>query len=139
MDSQPNIYGFVNLGVENMTDSDGVQEAKNALVFLAVGINVYWKLPIGYFMMDWLMGRETANILEKAIELLTDTGVKLHFVTFYGTSVNITRANCLEADLNYNPYIINSRTNEPIYMILDNAHLIKLMRTSSSDTEHLMY
>lgn len=116
MDSQRNIYGFINLGMENMTDGNEVQEAKNALVFLAVGINGYWKLPIGYFMIDRLTSRERerANILKKAIELLTDTGAKLHSVTFDRTSVNITMAKCLGADLNSKPYIIyiiNPRIN----------------------------
>lgn len=41
MDTRHNVYRFENLGLENMIDGDGVQEAKNALVFLAVDINGY--------------------------------------------------------------------------------------------------
>lgn len=107
MDSQRNIYGFVNLGVANDMDGDEIQEAKNALVFLAVGINGYWKLPIGYFLIDGLNGQEKANLLQKAIELLSDTGVKINSITFDGTSVNITMVKSLGADLNTRPYIIN--------------------------------
>ncbi|KAF0761572.1 THAP-type domain-containing protein [Aphis craccivora] len=86
MNSQRNIYGFVNLGMAIDMDGDEIQEAKNALVFLAVGINGYWKLPIGYFLIDGLNGQERVNLLQKAIELLSDTGVKINSITFDGTS-----------------------------------------------------
>lgn len=44
INSQRNVNGFVNLG-DNHTIPNGnkIPEAKNALVFLAIGINGYWK------------------------------------------------------------------------------------------------
>uniref|UniRef100_A0A2S2NKA9 THAP domain-containing protein 9 n=1 Tax=Schizaphis graminum TaxID=13262 RepID=A0A2S2NKA9_SCHGA len=136
MDSQRNVYGFVNLGVANDMDGDEIQEAKNALVFLAVGINGYWKLPIGYFLIDGLNGKERANLLQKAIELLSDTGVKINSITFDGTSVNTTMVKSLGADLNTKPYIINPQRNEPIYIFLDAAHMIKLVRNAWGDKKY---
>jgi len=110
MDSNRNIYGFVNLGTFNdASDPDKtVPEAKNALVFLLVGVNGYWKLPIGYFLIDGLSGNKRANILEKAIELISQTGVKLNSLTFDGASVNMTMVSTLGADLNNVTYIMNS-------------------------------
>jgi len=41
-------YGGVNLGtgLENC-NSDNIQETANALVFLPIGINGHWKVPVG--------------------------------------------------------------------------------------------
>jgi hypothetical protein len=136
MDSQRNVYRFVNLEVANDLEGDEIQEAKNALVFLAVGINGYWKLPIGYFLIDGLNGKERANLLQKAIELLSDTGVKINSITFDGTSVNTTMVKSLVADLNTRPYIINPYRNEPIYIFLDAAHMIKLVRNAWGDKKY---
>lgn len=136
MNSQRNIYGFVNLGMAIDMDGDEIQEAKNALVFLAVGINGYWKLPIGYFLIDGLNGQERVNLLQKAIELLSDTGVKINSITFDGTSVNITMVKSLGADLNTRPYIINLHRNEPIYIFIDAAHMIKLVRNAWGDKKY---
>jgi len=136
LDSQRNIYGFVNLGVANDMDGDEIQEAKNALVFLAVGINGYWKLPIGYFLIDGLNGKERANLLQKAIELLSDTGVKINSITFDVTSVNTTMVKSLGADLNTRPYILNPHRNEQIYIFLDAAHMIKLVRNAWGDKKY---
>jgi len=68
-------YGGVNLGtgLENC-DSDNIQEATNALVFMAVGINGHWKVPVGYFLIHSFSGTERANILTKCLELIADTG-----------------------------------------------------------------
>jgi len=105
------------------------------LVFLAVGINGYWKLPIGYFLIDGLNGQERANLLQKAIELLPNTGVKINSITFDSTSVNITMVKSLGADLNTRPYIINPLRNEPIY-ILDAPHMIKLVRNAWGEKKY---
>jgi len=103
MDSERNIYGFVNLGMVNDMDGDEIQEAKNDLVFLAVG-NGYWKFPLRYFLIDGLTGKERANHLDKAFELLSDTGVKINSITFDGTSVNTTMVKFQGADLDTRPY-----------------------------------
>lgn len=50
IDSQKNIYGFINMGAEHSYDSDDIPLAKNALVFSAEGINGYWKMPLAYFL-----------------------------------------------------------------------------------------
>lgn len=75
MDNQRNIHGYINMGAEYSYDNDNIPVAKNALVFLAVGINGYWKMPIAYFLIDGLNGKERANLLIKAIELLNETEI----------------------------------------------------------------
>jgi len=57
IDTQQNIYGHVNMGTDaKYNETDDIHVAKNALVFLIVSLNGYWKLPIGYFLIDGLNG-----------------------------------------------------------------------------------
>ncbi|KAL4113195.1 hypothetical protein QTP88_016863 [Uroleucon formosanum] len=112
IDSQQNIHGYINTGAEHCYDSDDIPLAKNALVFLAVGINGYWKMPLAYFLIDGLGGEERANLLQKAINLLHDTGAKLKSTTFVGANVN-TRIN-----------------DEKNFIFLDRAHMLKLIRNA---------
>lgn len=105
-------------------------------MFLAVGVNGYWKLPIGHFLIGGLSSKERANLLQTAIELLTERDAKLQSVTFDGAPVNISMVDHLGADLKTKPYIINSVTNEPIYIFLDAAHMIKLVRNAWGDKKY---
>lgn len=58
------MYGHINLGTECSYDNDENPVAKNALVFMVVCMNGYWKLPIGYFLIDGLTGQERSNLLQ---------------------------------------------------------------------------
>jgi len=49
VDPEQNIYGYINMGTRAIYDAYDIPTAKNALVFMIVGMNDYWKLPIGYF------------------------------------------------------------------------------------------
>jgi hypothetical protein len=62
MDTQNNIYGHINMGANEVYDGDDIPLAKNALVFLAVGINDYWKIPLSYFLIDFLTGLERSHL-----------------------------------------------------------------------------
>ena len=44
------------MGAEYSYENDDIPLAKNALVFLVVEINGYWKMPIAYFLIDGLNG-----------------------------------------------------------------------------------
>uniref|UniRef100_A0A2S2PS39 THAP domain-containing protein 9 n=1 Tax=Schizaphis graminum TaxID=13262 RepID=A0A2S2PS39_SCHGA len=132
MDSQKKIYGYINMGAEYSYENDDIPLAKNALVFLVVGINGYWKMPIAYFLIDGLNGGERANLLTKAIDLLYDTGIHLCSVTFDGASVNSKM--CIELGANFNvdngkPYIINNH-EQKLYIYYDPAHMLKLIRNA---------
>jgi len=79
--------GHIDLGPNSTYDGDDIPLAKNSLVFLLVGINEYWKLPIGYFLIDGLNGQERGNLLKIAIDLINDTGAHLHSITFDGAII----------------------------------------------------
>jgi len=132
MDSQKKMYGFINVGAEYAYDNDNIPLAKNALVFLAVGINGYWKMPIAYFLIDGLNGKERAHLLMKAIDLLNKTGVKLCSITFDGASVNTKM--CTELGVRFDidhpeAYIVDDR-KEKVYAFYDPAHMLKLIRNA---------
>lgn len=134
IDPQQNIYGHINMGTGAIYDADDIPIAKNALVFMLVGMNDYWKLPIGYFLIDGLTGAERSNLLSKAIELITDTGAHLCSITFDGATVNTSMCTVLGANFNDDsPFILNPATNEKIFTFYDAAHMIKLVRNAFGD------
>lgn len=45
------MHGFVNKGMHIETEHDNTVPVKNILVFLVVGLNVHWKMPIGHFLV----------------------------------------------------------------------------------------
>ncbi|KAF0751335.1 Uncharacterized protein FWK35_00022449, partial [Aphis craccivora] len=125
-----------NLVIDEMSqyayDNDNIPLAKNALVFLAVGINGYWKMPIAYFLIDGLNGKERSNLLMKAIDLLNETGVKLCSITFDGASVNTKM--CTELGVHFDidypeAYIVDDR-KEKVYVFYNPAHMLKLIRNA---------
>jgi len=75
------------VGIDNC-DNDNMDHATNALVFMAVGINSNWKLPLGYFLVKCLSGSDRANLMQKWLELLNEAGVKVHSITFDGAHSN---------------------------------------------------
>lgn len=139
IDTQQNIYGHVNMGTDaKYNETDEIPVAKNALVFLIVGLNGYWKLPIGYFLIDGLNGIERGNILKQAIYLITETGAHLHSITFDGAPVNTYMCESLGTQFRTGKsYIINPVTKENIYCFYDPAHMIKLIRNTFGDKKVL--
>jgi len=70
MDNHRNVYASMDLS----TICQMVMEIKSqkCSCSLAVETNGYWKLSIGYFMIDGLTDKKRENLLEKAIELLIE-------------------------------------------------------------------
>ena len=68
--------GYVDLG-NAVEDDDSAPIAKDALVFMVVGVNETWKVPVGYFFVDGLSGKERANLVKVCIKKLYDVGVEV--------------------------------------------------------------
>ncbi|KAH8009769.1 hypothetical protein HPB51_019084 [Rhipicephalus microplus] len=62
------VVGYVDFGTG--LDDDGLPEAANACVFMIVGINVRFKMPVGYFLIDSLTGAERAELAKQCTEKL---------------------------------------------------------------------
>lgn len=134
--------GFVNMGTEIGYDGDERDRplATNILVFMAVAINSHWKIPVGYFAINGLNGEERANLLTKCIILLHETNSHLHSITYDGTSVNKTM--CIKLGANFSPknmkaYIDHPITQQPIYLIWDAAHMMKLVRNCFGEKQKI--
>lgn len=135
-------YGGVDLGTGLQPQSDSFQEAKNILVFMAVGINGHWKVPIAYFLINGLNGKERANLLTKCLELINDTGAKVFSITFDGAPSNLAMCSSLGANFDYfgdfKPWIINSITGEKLWIFWDPCHMLKLVRNTLGDKKVLI-
>ncbi|KAL3174896.1 hypothetical protein MRX96_010927 [Rhipicephalus microplus] len=84
------VVGYVDFGTG--LDDDGLPEAANACVFMIVGINVRFKMPVEYFLIDSLTGAERAELAKQCIEKLASVKAEVVSLTFDGASSNFTMA-----------------------------------------------
>jgi len=134
-------YGHVDVGLDQ-NDSDKPRKAKSALVLMVVALNGHWKVPVGYFLIDSMTGKERASLVEN-LKLIHETGIILHSLTFDGTNVNLSMCNNLRANFqlgeNFKPYFIHPITQEKVYCFLDQCHMLKLVRNTLGDKLELRY
>ncbi|KAL3199572.1 hypothetical protein MRX96_001334 [Rhipicephalus microplus] len=136
------VVGYVDFGTG--LDDDGVPEAANACVFMIVGINVRFKMPVGYFLMDSLTGAKRAELAKQCIEKLALVKAEVVSLTFDGASSNFTMARCLGAQLRVDCEQISSSFVNPaddaknVYIILDACHMIKLIRNSLANLSYIV-
>lgn len=105
----PGLCGYINLGNSLMTDS--CIEAKEALVFMLVGINVTWKTPIAYFLCSSLTGAQKYILANECIKKVEHCGIKIVSITFDGSPSNTSMATQLGCNLNLN---VTSSTGLPV-------------------------
>ena len=124
--------GFVDMGTGIEDDSAPI--ASEALVLMAVAVNDSWKVPVGYFLINGLTGKERANLVRSCIEKLTDVGVKVVSLTCDGPSCHFTMLKELGAstDLsNLDPSFPNpGNPAERVFVLLDACHMLKLVRNT---------
>jgi hypothetical protein len=113
--------GSVEFGADHSEDVDNVPLAKEALVFMAVGINNSWKIPVGYFLISGLPGKKRSMLLKQCIELLCDTGVIVSSVTFDGAACNLSMVTGLGANFafgtpSFQPYFQIQPSTSYIYV-----------------------
>jgi len=64
--------------------------------------NENWKLPIGYFLVSKLNSSQKSELVQHALSLLYDTGIKIISLTFDVCSSNTTVARLLGCNLSLN-------------------------------------
>ncbi|KAJ8963983.1 hypothetical protein NQ317_006928 [Molorchus minor] len=129
-------HGYVEFGNDILGDSDLPQEARNALVFMAVALNSHWKITLGYFLINTLNSKERANLLTTCLDLLSETGASCHSVTYDGAPVNISMCTALGANYNrdnFKPWFLHKNTAGKVHTIWDACHMIKLARSALGD------
>jgi len=82
------LYGYVDMGTGVDDDSNPV--AADVLVFMVVGVNQHWKIPVGYFLVNGLSGEERANLVRQCLMKLYDVGVNIVSLTCDGPSCHFS-------------------------------------------------
>lgn len=131
--------GYITYGTgHNEVNEDNRPIAKEALVFLASGVNENFKLPFGYEFTSSLSADEKVALTKEALLLLSKTGAKTIGMTFDGHKTNISMCKELDAGFNNaNPFIIHPHSCDEVYPILDACHMIKLARNTIANKKLL--
>lgn len=127
--------GYIDYGFP--LEGDSLPEAKEALVFLITGVNCRWKIPIAYFLVSGLSAQQKAYLVKGCLTMLAKINVIITSLTFDGTATNRTMANILGAEIDdvrhLKTYFPHPVSNQPIFIILDPCHMIKLIRNLLGD------
>ena len=122
-------FGYVDLG----NGSDNTTEAKEALVFMLVGISGGWKTPVAYYFTKGLSAETQKELVAHCLDKIHEYGFEVHAITMDGHPTNISMCKLLGAELqsyeNMTTYIASSQQHRT-YVILDACHMIKLVRNT---------
>ena len=134
------LYGYIDVGIKNLDIDDSLPMATNAIVFMLVCINSYFKSPVGYYFINSLTGEEKSNILKDILWKCYEKDIDIRNVTFDGASSNLGMVEQLGARINDNDmkyYFNKPATGTPITVSLDACHMLKLLRNTFADKKQL--
>ncbi|GFN80520.1 THAP domain containing 9 [Plakobranchus ocellatus] len=128
-------HGFVDIG--NGIVDDSTPMAKDALVLIAVAVNGSWKIPLGYFVIDGMSGRERANLVKECLHRLHDTGASAIALTCDGPSCHLSMLNelgaCMAPDMLRSSFPHPADATANVQMMLDACHMLKLVRNAFAE------
>lgn len=102
--------------------------ASHALTLMVCGIEEEFKATIAYFLNNGSTSDEISNIIDTAMFKLKEAGCTVVSFTFDGAKENIATGKKLGATFE-NPFILNPHDpHNKVYLLLDPAHMIKLIR-----------
>ncbi|GFN91158.1 THAP domain-containing protein 9 [Plakobranchus ocellatus] len=122
-------FGFVDIG--SGVTNDGAPAATQALVFMVVCVNGSWKVPIGFFFIHGMTGKEKANLVRECLHQLGQIGIKVISLTCDGPSCHFAMLSDLGASMdpeNLDPSFPHPSSGHKIFVILDVCHMLKLLR-----------
>ncbi|GFO13488.1 THAP domain-containing protein 9 [Plakobranchus ocellatus] len=117
-------FGFVDIG-SSVTD-DGAPAATQALVFMVVCVNGFWKVPIGFFFIHGMAGKEKANLVRECLHQLGQIGIKVISLTCHFAMLSDLGASMDPENLD--PSFPHPSSGHKIFVILDVCHMLKLLR-----------
>lgn len=120
-------YGYVDYG-DNVVKKE---IAKEAIVFLITTINGRWKIPVAYYFVSKVSTEQMASMVEDVLYFLESNKIDVISLTFDGLKTNISMVEYLGASVNPNslkPYFYSLHGSN-IFIMLDAAHMIKLIRS----------
>ena len=127
--------GFVDYGQGGPILDDPEMLASKAHVFLLVGARSHWKCPIGNFLTDKISSTHQAQLINMALEMAAEAGLKVWSITADGTSVNLSTFRQLGCQFGttydtIDPKFKHSTTGEDVFVIADPCHMLKLARNA---------
>lgn len=113
------------------TEDDEPPVAKEAIVFVANGLNERFSIPVAYHFVNSIDASQKLQLVVSVLTALIDVGVIVANITFDGHPTNIKMCRLLGANLNaydenFKPYFILNGTQ--IFLFLDACHMEKLVR-----------
>ena len=122
--------GYVDVG-DGLADDDA-EVATEALVVMVVSLDGSFKIPIAYFFIKSMSGKEKANIVMLSIEKLKNIGVKVVSVTCDGPAPHFAMMRELGVSLNpenMTTFFTNDdMESKKTYIFLDVCHMLKNVR-----------
>lgn len=111
--------------------------AKEALVFLVVGVNELWKVPVGYFLINSITGEQKANLVFQCLSLLHNCGICIKSVTCDGVANNLSMIRLLKCNISNSRclqgYFEHPISRQKVHIFLDPCHMLKLVRNMLGD------
>ena len=125
------VWGYVDLGFD--LDNDEQTLASEALVFMITSHSDHWKIPIGYFLIQSLTGKEKANLIRETLIRLNNIGIEVTSLTCDGPNAHFTMLTELGCRVR-NIHAIKAWFPHPaketvkVFVLLDACHMLKLAR-----------
>ena len=122
--------GFVDMG-DRMNETDIASEA---LVFMVVGLQGYWKAPIAYYLTKSLTPETQKVLVEHALEELHHRQIRVVCMTMDGHASNVSMCTQLGCHLKGNPceplktHFPHPVTHDKVFVMMDACHKLKLTR-----------
>ena len=122
--------GYIDIGSSVSEENSG--PATEALVLMVVAVNGHWKLPIAYFFVAGLSGKERANLVYTSLQMIHQTGALAVSLTCDGPSCHLAMLRALGASLDTNPmstfFVHPSDASLKVHVFLDIVHYPTLVQ-----------
>ena len=129
--------GFSDFGQDVFAfDTDDV--AKEALVFMLVGMRGPWKCPCGYVLYQSITLSNISHLVQKVLEISSLHDLNIYSVTYDGARANVDAMRFLGCEFGTKlPDIVGSCScdffDHKLFFIADACHMLKLARNALAD------
>jgi len=111
------------------------QLAKEALIYIVVGVNMPFKIQVGYFLINSLTGKQLAYLTETGVSLIQDCNIVVGSITHDGLRSQLLMDTLLGCDFtNVQNLVTYFKVNgQIIFVFPDMCHMVKLARNFVCD------
>lgn len=130
--------GYVDIGSnENEMHSDNAPLATNALVYMLVCVNGYFKIPVAYYLITSASGNKKSIWTRNIIDECFLNNIEICNVTFDRASSNMSMAENFEARIydSTSAVYFTHVNSKNIFVTLDGCNMLKLIRNALHSTD----